>query len=276
MKHKIILITGGSGSLGQALTDYLLRKTDWIIRILSRDEYKQHLMAQSFKNQRLRFLIGDVRDADRVDSACNGADYVIHAAAMKQVPACNYNPFEAVKTNILGTQNIISACKSQGVQKLILVSTDKAIEPINLYGATKMVAEQLTLKSNQFGVKASVVRYGNVWGSRGSILEKWKKIANRGIVELTDSRMTRFFITLPEAVQFIFQSLQRMKGGEIFIPEDLPSARMIDIAHFLIPNVKIKNIGIREGEKLHEKLADGYVSNDPARLISGDKLKRFL
>ena len=273
---KTILITGGTGTIGQALADFLLKKTDWIIRIFSRDEYKQHLMAQRFSDNRLRFLIGDVRDADRVESACEGVNYVIHTAAMKQVPACNYNPYEAVKTNIIGTQNIISASKEMGADKLLMISTDKAVEPINLYGATKMVAEQLTLKSNQFGLRASVARFGNIWASRGSIIEKWKKDENRGTVELTDSRMTRFLITQDEAVKFIFQSLQKMKGGEVFIPKDLPSARMIDIAHFLIPNAKIKNIGIREGEKLHEKLADGYESSDSHRQISGQHLKRFL
>lgn len=273
---KTILISGGTGTIGQALADFLLKKTNWIIRIFSRDEYKQHLMAQRFSDNRLRFLIGDVRDADRVESACEGVNYVIHTAAMKQVPACNYNPYEAVKTNIIGTQNVISASKEMGADKLLMISTDKAVEPINLYGATKMVAEQLTLKSNQFGLRASVARFGNIWASRGSIIEKWKKDENRGAVELTDSRMTRFLIIQDEAVKFIFQSLQKMKGGEVFIPEDLPAARMIDIAHFLIPNAKIKNIGIREGEKLHEKLADGYESSDSHRQISGQHLKRFL
>jgi UDP-N-acetylglucosamine 4,6-dehydratase/5-epimerase len=258
--NKTILITGGTGSLGQKLVRFFLEhsKVRKII-IFSRDELKQSQMQTQIedKDQRLRFFIGDVRDLERLQRAFKGVDYVIHAAALKQVPALEYNPFEAVKTNILGTQNVISAALDQKVEKVLLVSTDKAANPANLYGATKLCAERLVISSNSYsgigGTKLSAVRYGNVVGSRGSIVKIIEEQRASGVITLTHKDMTRFWITLDQAVDLVVMALNKMFGGEIFIPK-IPSMKMKDFLTALAPECKIKVIGIRPGEKLHEVL----------------------
>jgi UDP-N-acetylglucosamine 4,6-dehydratase/5-epimerase len=259
-KGKVILITGGTGSLGRALVARLLTKyKPAVIRVFSRDELKQWEMRQQFKNHpALRFLIGDVRDAVRLRRASEGIDYLIHAAALKQVPACEYNPIEAVRTNIDGAINVINACLDNNVKKVINVSTDKACAPINVYGATKLGAERLFLQSNSYqgpnrDTVFSVVRYGNVLGSRGSVIPIFKEQKPGGVLTLTDERMTRFWITLPQAVDFILSCFNLMQGGELFVPK-IPSMRMVDLARALAPQAKFKIIGIRPGEKLHESL----------------------
>jgi UDP-N-acetylglucosamine 4,6-dehydratase/5-epimerase len=268
-KKNTYLVTGGSGSLGKALAFRLLQDpTTHRIRIFSRDEFKQYQMQQQFKDERLRFFIGDVRDLPRLESAMKGVKYLIHAAAMKQVPACEYNPFEAVKTNILGTQNVISAASDAGVESAILVSTDKAVDPINLYGATKMVAEKLWIAANQLSdTSFNCARYGNVWGSRGSVMELFKKQAKTGKVTITDPRMTRFILTLDQAVTFVLEKLKSTARGQIYIP-DLPSMKITDIARTIAPKARQVIIGIRQGEKLHEKLSPTMASNQKRRLVA--------
>lgn len=269
------LITGGTGSFGQAFTKRLLReKSTKRVRIFSRDEFKQSEMVQSLTDSRLRFLIGDVRDEARVQSACKGIDIVIHAAAMKQVPACEYNPYEAVKTNILGTQNVISACVDQGVKKAIFISTDKAVAPVNLYGATKLVAEKLWLNADKFSdTRFSFTRYGNVVGSRGSVVPLFKKQAVDKCITVTHPDMTRFVISIDEAVEFVWQKLQVMKGGEVFIPPNLPSVNIFKLARYICPDCSIDIVGVRPGEKIHEYLDDNYCSKDNVRPI--EELKEY-
>lgn len=259
-KDKVILITGGTGSLGRVLVARLLAKhKPAAIRVFSRDELKQWEMRQQFKNHpALRFLIGDVRDLERLRRASEGVDYLIHTAALKQVPACEYNPIEAVRTNVDGAINVINACLDNNVKKVINISTDKACAPLNIYGATKLCAERLFLQSNSYqgpnrDTVFSVVRYGNVVASRGSVIPIFKEQKKSGVLTLTDERMTRFWITLPQAVDFVLSSLALMKGGEIFVPK-IPSMRMVDLARALSPRAKLKVIGIRPGEKLHESL----------------------
>ena len=262
---RTILLTGGTGSFGHHFTrtalDHWKPKT---IRILSRDELKQSEMQRSFNDDRLRFLIGDVRDRDRVRRAVAGADIVIHAAAMKQVPVCEYNPFEAVQTNILGTQNVAEACIEAGIPRAVALSTDKAVSPANLYGATKLCAEKLFVQSNVYAgpndVRLSCVRYGNVVGSRGSVVPLFRNQRNTGELTVTDERMTRFWITLDQAVQLVADSVARMVGGEVFIPK-IPSTRVVDLAEAIAPGVSIRYTGIRPGEKLHEML----ITSDEAR-----------
>jgi UDP-N-acetylglucosamine 4,6-dehydratase len=264
----IYLITGGTGSLGQALAKVLVK--DNIVRIYSRDEFKQ---SQMFSHKNLRFFIGDVRDKERLRLACKGVDIVIHCAALKQVPSCEYNPFEAVKTNIIGTQTVIEICGEVGVKKALFISSDKAVDPINLYGATKLVAEKLWLSANQhYNTKFSLTRWGNVISSRGSVIPLFEKQRDTGVLTVTDYEMTRFWITLKEAVSFVLNKLATMKGGEIFIP-DLKSCAIIDLAKVIAPKAHIKYIGIREGEKLHESLGEGYFSNDPKRLLKYEEVK---
>lgn len=265
LNNKTILITGGTGSFGKAFTERVLNNYDVKkIIILSRDEFKQDLMFKNFtlkfgkeKADKLRFFIGDIRDKDRLYRAFKGVDYVIHAAAMKQVPACEYNPFEAIKTNIHGAQNIIDAALDRGVKKVVALSTDKAVNPINLYGGTKLVSDKLFISANAYtgedGPIFSVVRYGNVSGSRGSIIPFFKQLMAKGINELpiTDTRMTRFWMTLDEAVDLVVKALEESKGGETYVFKN-PSYKVTDVAEALNPNGKIKEVGIREGEKLHE------------------------
>ena len=255
-----LLITGGTGSFGRAFVRACLEQTDLKrIVVLSRDELKQWEMRRLFEDdRRLRFFLGDVRDLSRLERAFDGVDLVVHAAALKQVPAVEYNPFEAVKTNIHGAKNVIDAAIDGGVKKVIALSTDKASSPVNLYGATKLVSDKLFVDGNAYaGGKAThfaVVRYGNVVGSRGSIVPLFKELAAKGgDIPITDDRMTRFWITLEQAVRFVLDSFERMHGGEIFVPK-IPSMRVIDLAEALAPEASIRIIGIRPGEKLHEEL----------------------
>ena len=255
--NKAILITGGTGSFGQKFTEVLLKEYNpKKIIIFSRDELKQFEMANTFSNfkNKLRFFIGDVRDLPRLKLAFRDISIVIHAAALKQVPTAEYNPFETVKTNIIGTQNVIDAAIDSRVEKLISLSTDKAAAPINLYGATKLAGDKLVVAANNFSDKSfSVVRYGNVWGSRGSIIPEILKQKKSGLILLTDKRMTRFSITLDYGVKFVLKCLFKMKGSEIFVPK-IPSYQLIDLVRALAPDARIKYIGIRPGEKLHEEM----------------------
>jgi len=258
-KGKIILITGGTGSFGKACVKRLLEAHDPAsIRIFSRDELKQWEMARQFNDERLRFLIGDVRDVNRLKRAFEGVDYVIHAAALKHVPACEYNPVEAVRTNVDGAINVINAALDTNVKKVIALSTDKAVNPVNIYGATKLASDRLFIQSNSYSgtlhpTRFSVVRYGNVMASRGSVIPLFRKQAESGVLTVTDARMTRFWITLPHAVDFVLSSFELMQGGEIFVPK-IPSMKITDLVKVLAPKAKIKVIGVRPGEKLHESL----------------------
>jgi UDP-N-acetylglucosamine 4,6-dehydratase/5-epimerase len=264
MKDKVVLVTGGTGSFGKKFTKKALELGVKKIIVFSRDELKQYEMKQEFRDERLRFFIGDVRDKERLYRAFDGVDIVIHAAAMKHVDACEYNPFEAVKTNIHGAQNIIEAAIDRGVEKVIALSTDKACSPVNLYGATKLASDKLFVAANAYvGEKKtqfSVVRYGNVVGSRGSVVPFFKKIKNTGVIPITDERMTRFWITLEHGVQFVLDNLERMHGGEIFVPK-IPSMNIMDLAKAVAPECETKVIGIRPGEKLHEAM----IMEDDAR-----------
>lgn len=256
--NKSILITGGTGSFGHQYTETLLRRFKPArIVIYSRDEQKQWQMQQKFPQKEMRFFIGDVRDGERLKRAMKGVDYVIHAAALKIVPAAEYNPMECIKTNIHGAENVIHAAIDSGVEKVIALSTDKAANPINLYGATKLASDKLFVAANNMagGHKTvfSVVRYGNVVGSRGSVVPFFQQLINDGAVELpiTDERMTRFWITLQQGVDFVLKNFERMHGGEIFVPK-IPSMKITDLAKAMAPKMKTKIIGIRPGEKLHE------------------------
>ena len=256
--NKNILITGGTGSFGKKYTKILLEnyKPNKII-IYSRDELKQYEMAQEFDSSIMRYFIGDVRDEDRLNTAMNGVDFVIHAAAMKHVPIAEYNPMECIKTNIHGAQNVINASIKNRVEKVIALSTDKACNPVNLYGATKLASDKLFIAANNIvglsPTRFSVVRYGNVVGSRGSVVPLFKKLIENGAKELpiTDEKMTRFWITLEDGVKFVLKNFERMQGGELFIPK-IPSMKITDLAATLAPNLPTKIIGIRPGEKLHE------------------------
>jgi len=259
LSGKVILITGGTGSFGKKFTEIVLREHDpKAVRIFSRGEFLQLQMRQQFNDDpRLRFFIGDVRDRDRLYRALDGADIVVHAAALKQVPACEYNPIEAVKTNIDGAVNVINAAIDNEVEKVIAISTDKAVYPVNLYGATKLVAEKLFVQGNAYTGKHrtrfSVVRYGNVVGSRGSVIPLFLEQRRTGKITITDERMTRFWITLEQGVRFVISCIERMKGGEIFVPK-IPSMRIVDLADVIAPGVEREIIGIRPGEKIHECL----------------------
>lgn len=260
LNQKTILITGGTGSFGNAFTEYVLShyKPKKII-IYSRDEYKQFVMAEKFKEHKdsLRFFIGDVRDRDRLYRAFDGVDYVIHAAALKQVPACEYNPIEAVRTNINGAMNIVDAALDCQVKKVVALSTDKAVNPINLYGGTKLVSDKLFIAANAYSgekdVRFSIVRYGNVAGSRGSVIPFFRKLIENGesVLPITDNRMTRFWISLREGVELVIKALEEAKGGETFISK-IPSFKITDLARAMAPECAGKEVGIREGEKLHE------------------------
>jgi UDP-N-acetylglucosamine 4,6-dehydratase len=268
LNDKTILITGGTGSFGKKCTEIILKRyKPRKIIIFSRDEMKQFEMAQVFSDKKydcIRYFIGDVRDKERLHRAFHGVDYVIHAAALKQVPAAEYNPFEAVKTNIIGAQNVINVAIDQGVKKVIALSTDKAANPINLYGATKLCSDKLFVAGNSYvgrdDTAFSVVRYGNVVGSRGSVIPFFLKQKEKGILPITDPRMTRFWITLEHGVNFVLDGLERMVGGELFVPK-LPSMKIMDLAKAIAPECKTEIIGIRPGEKLHEVM----VPRDDAR-----------
>lgn len=257
---KTILVTGGTGSFGNAFTQYMLDNYNpKKIIIYSRDEYKQFVMRNAFRgyDEKLRFFIGDVRDESRLRRALNGVDYVIHAAALKQVPACEYNPMEAVKTNIDGAMNLVNAALDSDVEKVVALSTDKAVNPVNLYGGTKLVSDKLFVAANAYrgesGTTFSVVRYGNVAGSRGSVIPFFDRLIRDGAEELpiTDFQMTRFWISLEEGIRLVVKALHEAKGGETFISK-IPSFRVTDLATAMGPDLKQVEIGIREGEKLHE------------------------
>lgn len=264
LRGKTILVTGGTGSFGKKFINRILQEEIKKVIVFSRDELKQYEMKQEFTDPRIRFFIGDVRDKDRLYRAFDGVDIVIHAAAMKHVEACEYNPFEAVKTNIHGAQNVIEAAIDRGVEKVIALSTDKAASPVNLYGATKLASDKLFVAANSYvgekHTKFSVVRYGNVVGSRGSVVPFFKKIKSTGKIPITDPRMTRFWITLEQGVQFVLDNLNRMRGGEIFVPK-IPSMRITDLAKAIAPNCEMEIVGIRPGEKLHEAM----IMEDDAR-----------
>jgi UDP-N-acetylglucosamine 4,6-dehydratase/5-epimerase len=262
-----ILITGGTGSLGKSLINYLLTQTKIRrIAVFSRDELKQHDLRIQFKNDsRLRWFLGDIRDLDRLKRAFHGVDFVIHAAALKQVDTGEYNPMEFIKTNVLGSQNVIDASIDAGVKRVVALSTDKASSPINLYGATKLTADKLFVAANNYsytyGTTFSVVRYGNVMGSRGSVIPFFKNLADQGKpIPITDLRMTRFWISIDDAVKFVIDSLEMMSGGELYVPR-IPSMKIVDLARAVSPNSKLVEIGMRPGEKLHEEM----ISSDDSR-----------
>ena len=262
-----VLITGGTGSLGKSLVSYLLNETKVRrIAIFSRDELKQHDLRIHFKDDpRLRWFLGDVRDLERLKRALHGVDFVIHTAALKQVDTGEYNPMEFIKTNVLGSQNVIDASIDAGVKRVVALSTDKASSPINLYGATKLTADKLFVAANNYshayGTAFSVVRYGNVMGSRGSVIPFFKNLAEQGKrLPITDLRMTRFWISIEDAVKFVIESLEMMTGGELYVPK-IPSMKIIDLAHAVSADSKLEEIGMRPGEKLHEEM----ISADDSR-----------
>lgn len=257
LDDQTLLITGGTGSFGKKFIETLLRDHNpRKVIVFSRDELKQYEMQQNpvFRDERMRWFLGDVRDVERLRRAFNGVDIVIHAAALKQVPAAEYNPFEAIKTNVFGAQNVIEAAIDRGVRRVVALSTDKAANPINLYGATKLCSDKLFVAGNAYtggGTRFSVVRYGNVLGSRGSVLPLFLKQRASGVVTVTDPRMTRFWITLEQAVQFVLRALDTMTGGELYVPK-IPSMTMHDMARAVAPHCRQEIVGIRPGEKLHE------------------------
>jgi UDP-N-acetylglucosamine 4,6-dehydratase len=265
-KEKVVLVTGGTGSFGKKFVELMLKEYHPAkIIVFSRDELKQHEMrVAGYDDPSLRYFLGDVRDLGRLMRAFEGVDIVIHAAALKQVPACEYNPMEAIKTNILGSSNVVDAALNDGVKKVLALSTDKAVNPVNLYGATKLAAEKLLIQSNAYAggkvTRISCVRYGNVVGSRGSVVPVFIKQRKNGVVTVTDERMTRFWISLEQGVRFVIRCVEQMHGGEVFVPK-IPSMKVVDLARAIAPNAKVNVIGIRPGEKMHEVL----VSEDEAR-----------
>jgi UDP-N-acetylglucosamine 4,6-dehydratase len=265
-KELVVLVTGGTGSFGKKFIEIMLKDLHPAkVIVFSRDELKQHEMRISgFDDPVLRYFIGDVRDLDRLRRAMHGVDIVVHAAALKQVPACEYNPMEAIKTNVLGSSNVIEAALDSGVSKVMALSTDKAVNPINLYGATKLAAEKLFVQSNAYAggtaTRYSCVRYGNVAGSRGSVIPIFLKQKNNKKLTITDERMTRFWITLEQGARFVIRCIEQMQGGEVFVPK-IPSMKIIDIANVIAPDAEMEAIGIRPGEKLHEVL----IHEDEAR-----------
>jgi UDP-N-acetylglucosamine 4,6-dehydratase/5-epimerase len=268
-RDQVVMVTGGTGSFGQRFTEILLAQhSPKKLIIFSRDELKQHEMRQRWDDSSgrwpIRYFVGDVRDRERLRRAMQGVDVVVHAAALKQVPACEYNPFEAVQTNIMGAKNVIDAAIDSGVKRVLALSTDKAVNPINLYGATKLVAEKLFVQGNSYaggGVpRFSCVRYGNVVGSRGSVIPLFLEQKKSGVVTVTDERMTRFWITLEQGVALVIRCIERMHGGEIFVPK-IPSMRIMDLVKALAPDCEVRFSGIRPGEKIDESL----LSYDEAR-----------
>jgi UDP-N-acetylglucosamine 4,6-dehydratase len=264
--QKVVLVTGGTGSFGRKFAEVMLRDYHPAkLIVFSRDELKQHEMRQAgFDHPSLRYFIGDVRDEARLRRAMQGTDIVVHAAALKQVPACEYNPFEAILTNVMGAHNVVEAALDGGVQRVMALSTDKAVNPVNLYGATKLAAEKLIVQSNAYaggrGTRFSCVRYGNVVGSRGSVVPVFLHQRRQGVVTLTDERMTRFWLSLEQGVRFTIACIEQMEGGEVFVPK-IPSMRVAELAKAMAPDSRIEVIGIRAGEKLHEVL----VSENEAR-----------
>jgi UDP-N-acetylglucosamine 4,6-dehydratase len=265
-REQVVLVTGGTGSFGKKFTELMLRDYQpKRLVIFSRDELKQHEMRVSgLDHPSLRYFIGDVRDAQRLERALAGVTVVVHAAALKQVPACEYNPFEAVQTNVIGGRNVIDAAINQGVRRILALSTDKAVNPVNLYGATKLCAEKMFVQANAYSgaqdTRFACARYGNVVGSRGSVVPIFLEQRKRGKITVTDARMTRFWITLEQGVRFVVRCLEQMHGGEIFVPK-IPSMKLVDMAEALAPGCEVEYVGIRPGEKLHEVL----VSEDEAR-----------
>ncbi|MBM3122777.1 MAG: UDP-N-acetylglucosamine 4,6-dehydratase (inverting) [Chloroflexi bacterium] len=265
-RDKVVLITGGTGSFGKKFVEVMLRLVEPAkLIIFSRDELKQHEMrASGFDHPSLRYFIGDVRDEGRLRRAMNGVHIVVHAAALKQVPACEYNPNEAILTNIIGGRNVIEAALDNGVERVMALSTDKAVNPVNLYGATKLAAEKLFVQSNAYaggkGTRFACVRYGNVVGSRGSVVPVFVQQRGSGTVTITDERMTRFWLSLEQGVRFTIDCIESMQGGEVFVPK-IPSMKVVDLAQAIAPGCNVQRIGIRSGEKLHEVL----VSEDEAR-----------
>ena len=270
LNDKVILITGGTGSFGREFTGVIFKKyKPKKVIILSRDEFKQYQMAKVFPDNEypIRYFLGDIRDKNRLCRAFEGVDYVVHAAALKQVPALEYNPTEAVKTNVDGADNIVDAAIDKGIKKVVVLSTDKAVNPINLYGATKLVAEKIFIAANAYAgktVKFSVVRYGNVVGSRGSVIPLFLNFKKQNIKEfsVTDERMTRFWITLEQSVELVIKALKESVGGEVFVPK-ISSMKIVDLAKAIEPKCRFKIIGIRPGEKIHETL----ISEDEARKV---------
>jgi UDP-N-acetylglucosamine 4,6-dehydratase len=265
LNNRSVLITGGTGSFGRALTEHLLNSEVRRIAIFSRDELKQLQMKNDFKDDRLRFFLGDIRDGSRLDIALHNVDFVVHAAALKQVDTGEYNPMEFVKTNVVGSQNVIDACIRNGVKKVVALSTDKASSPINLYGATKLTADKLFSAANNYshayGTTFSIVRYGNVMGSRGSVIPYFKQLASEGKpFPITDKRMTRFWITLNQAVEFVLETFEIMQGGELYVPR-IPSMKIMDLARAIKNDFSYEEVGIRPGEKLHEEM----ISPDDSR-----------
>lgn len=265
LQGKSVLVTGGTGSFGKHLVRILIECFDTKrVVVFSRDELKQYEMQQYLNSPRLRYFLGDVRDRERLRRAFDGIDVVVHAAALKQVPAAEYNPFEAIKTNVLGAENVISECIDQSVQRVIALSTDKAANPVNLYGATKLCSDKLFVSGNVYAgshpTRFAVVRYGNVVGSRGSVIPFFMARRASGVLPITDPRMTRFWITLTRGVNFVIESLERMHGGEIFVPK-IPSMNIMDLAAAIAPECTTKLVGIRPGEKLHEVM----ITEDDAR-----------
>lgn len=270
LSQSSILVTGGTGSFGRSFVRHLLDREDpRRVVVFSRDELKQYEMRAEFgDDDRLRWFLGDVRDLDRLRRAMHGVDYVVHAAALKQVDTAEYNPIEYVKTNVLGSQNVIDASIDSGVRRVVALSTDKASSPINLYGATKLTADKLFVAANNYGAaydtRFSVVRYGNVMGSRGSVVPYFRSLHKQGLpITITDVRMTRFWITLDQAVQFVVESFRMMSGGELYVPR-IPSMRVVDLAEAVAPGSAIEEIGIRPGEKLHEEM---IAADDSRRTI---------
>lgn len=264
LKDSVVLVTGGTGSFGRRFLQYALDAGVRRIVVFSRDELKQFELMQKIDDPRVRYFIGDIRDEARLRRALHGVDYVVHAAALKQVPAAEYNPMECIKTNVLGAENLISACIDAKIKRLIALSTDKAVNPINLYGATKLCADKLFVAANHLsggsGPRFATVRYGNVVGSRGSVIPFFQAHKKRGWLPITDERMTRFWITLDQGVQFVASCLDLMEGGEIFVPK-IPTMRVVDLARAMAPEAELRYVGIRPGEKLHEIL----VPKDEAR-----------
>jgi UDP-N-acetylglucosamine 4,6-dehydratase len=265
LEEKVILITGGTGSFGKKFTEIVLSKYNpKKLIIFSRDELKQFEMAKQFDGPNIRYFIGDVRDRERLERAFDGVDIVIHTAALKQIPAAEYNPIEPIKTNIMGAVNVIDMAINCGVEKVVALSTDKAVNPINLYGATKLCSDKLFVAANSYSgrrqVRFSVVRYGNVVGSRGSVIPFFEEKRKTGVIPITDERMTRFWVTLEQGVEFVIKCLGLMHGGEIFVPK-IPSMSIVDLAEAIAPDCKHEVTGIRPGEKLHEVM----ISADDAR-----------
>jgi UDP-N-acetylglucosamine 4,6-dehydratase len=264
--NESVLVTGGTGSFGKKFVEIMLRDYQpQRLVVFSRDELKQHEMRRSgFDHPSMRYFIGDVRDVERLKRALAGVTVVVHAAALKQVPACEYNPFEAIQTNIMGGRNVTDAAIDQGVRRILALSTDKAVNPINLYGATKLCAEKVFVQANDYGgtqgTRFSCARYGNVVGSHGSVIPVFLEQRRRGKITITDPRMTRFWLTLEQGVRFVIRCLEQMHGGEIFVPK-IPSMRLMDLAETVAPGCRVEYIGIRPGEKLHEVL----ISEDESR-----------